>query len=131
MLLSRNYYSKASSCLNYVFPPPPTLPLYRLLRPFWYHMPWLWISHRSWRHVPGGPGLYLAWHLLCMLSMLWKFGRSDLFLQEGQAALQETCSFCEFLKVNSSGVEKKFEEKEENWNYQLIFRFNIYGNFEK
>lgn len=63
--------------------------------------------------------------------MLWKFGRSDLFLQEGQATLQETCSLCEYLKVNSAGEEKKFEEKEENLNHRLIFRFNIYMEFWK
>ncbi|GAB5570628.1 PDZ and LIM domain protein 5 isoform X12 [Prionailurus iriomotensis] len=60
--------------------------------------------------------LGFTWHDTCFVcsGMLRKFGRSDLFLQEGQATLQETCSFCEFLKVNSSGEEKKFEEKEKN-----------------
>lgn len=46
--------------------------------------------------------------------MLWKSGRSDLFLQEGQATLQETCSFCEFLKVYGSGEDKEiWREREE------------------
>lgn len=52
--------------------------------------------------------------MLSPAGMLWKFGRSDLFLQEGQATLQETCSFCEFLKVDSSGEEKEiWREREE------------------